>query len=253
MRRTLERHAGVVSVAALLVLWELGARLSGSLFFPPPTEIGATVFDEYVTGPGLADHLLPGTLRFLAGWALAVIGGVGIGIVFGLRPVVRDLFTPILEFGRAVPPPLVLGVFLITFGTGSLPKVLLIGFGAVWPVLFNTMEGVTAVGEDRRDIGRAFAIPKWRRLRRMILPGASPYVFAGLRISLSIALIMMILTEFIGATNGLGFALVQAWRSFAYVDMWATLVIVALMGLLFNSALLAVERRVLSWHHGSRA
>ncbi|MBT8211732.1 MAG: ABC transporter permease, partial [Acidimicrobiia bacterium] len=78
---------------------------------------------------------------------------------------------------------------------------------------------------------------------------AAPFVFAGVRISLSIALIMMVLTEFIGATNGLGFQLVRAWRSFAYLDMWAALVIVGLLGLGFNSALLAIERRVLAWHH----
>ncbi|NNC75277.1 MAG: ABC transporter permease [Acidimicrobiia bacterium] len=246
MRRTMSL---LVPVVVLVGAWEALSRAAGSLFFPPPSEVAVEVVAVYVTGTGIVDHVIPGLLRFAAGWGLSIGIGVGLGIVFGLRPVVRDLFAPVLEFGRAVPPPLVLGVFLIVFGTGSLPKILLIAFGALWPVLFNTIDGVSAVGEDRRDIGRVFAIPRWRRLQKMVLPGAAPFVFAGVRISLSIALIMMVLTEFIGATNGLGFQLVRAWRSFAYLDMWAALVIVGLLGLGFNSALLAIERRVLAWHH----
>ncbi|MBT8213832.1 MAG: ABC transporter permease [Acidimicrobiia bacterium] len=243
----------VASIVVLLGLWEATSRLLSSLFFPPPSEVMQRFVAEYVTGDAVTVHVIPGLLRFGAGFVVAVLAGVGLGVVFGLRPVVREVFSPILEFGRAVPPPLVLGVFLIAFGTGSLPKIALIGFGAVWPVLFNTIEGVAAVGEDRRDIGRVFAIPKWRRLQKMILPGAGPYIFAGLRISLSIALIMMVLTEFIGATNGLGFQLVRAWRSFAYLDMWAALTMVAIIGLTVNAGLVAVEKRVLAWHHVQNA
>jgi ABC-type nitrate/sulfonate/bicarbonate transport system permease component len=248
--RVVQWIAPVIGVA---LLWQGVSSGLDSIFFPPPTEIWSHVWSDYLSGPatrlGLGDvvfdHVLPSLWRMFRGWGFAVVSGVLWGLLFGLRPAWRSWVDPVLQFGRAIPPPLVLGVLFITFGNGDWPKAGLIAFGSVWPVLFNTIDGVATVSEVRIAAGRTFGWGRRERIARIIVPDAAPSIMAGVRASLGIALILMVLTEFIGATNGLGYTLVQAQRSFAFDEMWAGLVVLSILGLVLNTLLLILERRVL--------
>ena len=242
-----------IAIGATLALGEAWTRLvADSLFFPPPSEVIRAAWDTYIVGSGIADDVLPSLWRFVRGWGLAVAAGVVVGLAFGLMPLVRAVFDPLMQFGRAIPPPLVLGAFLILFGTGDNPKVFLIAFGSVWPVLFNTMDAVATVHPTGLDTSKAFGKTRAETVRRVLVPSISPQIMAGLKVSLSIGLILMVLTEFVGATDGLGFALIRAQRSFAFVDMWAALLVLALLGLVLNVALILIERRTLAWHRAER-
>jgi ABC-type nitrate/sulfonate/bicarbonate transport system permease component len=125
-------------------------------------------------------------------------------------------------------------------------------FGCVWPVLLNTVEGVRATDGVLSDTSRAYGITGAARLRHLLLPAASPQIFAGLRQALSIAIILMVISEMFAASNGLGFAIVQFQRSFAIPEMWSGIILLGLLGFLLSELFRLAERRALAWYHGLR-
>jgi ABC-type nitrate/sulfonate/bicarbonate transport system permease component len=143
-------------------------------------------------------------------------------------------------------------IFILVFGIDDTMKVIVIAFGCVWPILLNTAEGVRALDGVLGDTARTYGITGAARLRHLVLPGASPQIFAGLRQALSLAIILMVISELFAATNGLGFAIVQAQRSFAIPEMWAGMLVLGLIGFLLSLVFRAIENRCLAWYHGLR-
>jgi ABC-type nitrate/sulfonate/bicarbonate transport system permease component len=246
--------------AALIAVWEWASRLeTKGLFIAGPFEVVRRVRTDYLSaspssfflGQATFDHVIPSLSRALMGFALAAVLGVTIGVVLGLWPVMAALFTPIVHLGRSLPTPALLGVVFFLFGTGDLPKVLLIAFGAIWPVLFNTMDGTQSLGTERGRVAQVFRIPFHAVLTRIVLPGAAPKIFVGLRTALSLSLILMIISELQKSLNGLGYTLNATQRNFDYEGLWAVLVVLAILGVALNFALVRVERRVLAWHRGA--
>lgn len=245
--------------AVLVLAWWSGSRsIDYELFIAPPLDVlDRTVSDVFGGTAGhlfLGDftwnHLLPSLWRALAGFGLALLVGVTLGVVLGINPVLEAMAAPLVHLGRSLPTPALLGVFFILFGTGDMPKILLISFGVVWPILFNTIDGVQGIGELRGNVARVFRISRFDVLFRIVLPGASPRILAGARTALSLSLILMIISELQKAKNGLGYWLVFSQRTFDYEAFWSILVILAVVGILFNLALDRIERRVLVWHRG---
>jgi len=176
-----------------------------------------------------------------------------VGVLLGIWPVAAALCEPLIHLGRSLPTPALLGVFFFLFGTGGTPKVLLIAFGVVWPILFNTVDGVQSIGTVRGKVLDVFKIPAWRALPRVVLAGAAPKIFAGARVALSLSLILMIISELQKSRNGLGYLLVTTQRNFDYVAFWTVLVTLAVVGVVLNVVFVRVERRVLAWHRGESA
>jgi len=243
----------ISAIVVLLIAGEMWTRFaSDSIFFPQPSEVIEASWDRYIVGSGISEDVLPSLWRFTRGWWLAVAFGIAVGLLLGLVPMAKAFVNPLIQFGRAIPPPLVLGAFLILFGTDDAPKVFLIAFGSVWPVLFNTMAAAASVHPAAVDTARAFGKSRSTIITKVTLPSIAPQIVAGMKVSLSIGLILMVLTEFVGARDGLGFALIRAQRSFALVDMWASLLVLAILGLMMNVVLILVERRALAWHRGQK-
>ncbi|MBN6041704.1 ABC transporter permease [Amycolatopsis sp. 195334CR] len=230
----------------LVVLWELVTRLAQDKFFPPPTEIiraaGQLWFSE-----NFADHILPSVGRMLGGWLIAVVLGVGLGVALGRTRTGMDYAGPLFSFGRSIPPPTLAPVFLVLFGIGPGMQLATIIFGALFPILLNTVDGVRSVDAVKVDTARSFRSPRRYWLLLVVLPAASPKIFAGLRLSLSISMILMVVSELIGAFDGIGYALNSSRQIFDFPGMWAWIVLLGILGYGFNTALLAVERRVLRW------
>ena len=256
------RLGGVASAVALrlavlagfLVVWQLVTTASGSIFFPTPVRIVERLWQTAFGGQGtpILDNLVPSLARLLAGWAIGSLAGVAVGLAVGASERLGDYVDPLIHFGRAIPPPALLPLFLVLLGLGDAMKVAMIAFGIVWPVLLNTIDGVRSVDGQYLDTGRVYGATGADRLLRIMLPAAAPKIFAGLRISLSIAVILMVISEMVAATNGVGFLLIQAQRTFRMLDMWAWILLLGILGYLLNTALLAVEGRVLRWHQGAR-
>jgi ABC-type nitrate/sulfonate/bicarbonate transport system permease component len=245
---------------AVAVAWQLATAGGRSIFFPPLSEILGQARQQWLSGPAsslfltpaVASDIVPSLGRLLGGWLLAVVAGVGLGTAIGLVRNLADYLDPVIEFVRAIPPPALIPPFIVVLGLGSDMKIILIAVGVVWPILLNTIDGVRSVDPVLVETGRTLRTGRLRRLAYIVLPSASPRIFAGLRVSLSLSLILMVISEMVAATGGIGFTIVQAERSFAIKQMWAGIVLLGVLGYLLNTLLLLVERRMLAWHRGAR-
>jgi ABC-type nitrate/sulfonate/bicarbonate transport system permease component len=252
MTRFALRAAQVVALPVLLVLlwWSL-TRAGSSLFVPTPGTIASAFFDVW-TPERLRADAVPSVLRLLAGFSLAGVLGVAFGVLIGSSPRLRAFSEPVLEFFRAIPPPVLVPVLILFAGIGSTMKVAVIISGCIWPILLNTVEGVRAVDPVLADTCRSYGIRGGTRLRTLVLRSASPQIMAGLRQALSIAIILMVISEMFAASSGLGFTIVQFQRGFAIPEMWTGIVLLGLLGFTLAMLFGIVERRVLSWYHGLR-
>ncbi|MBD0418258.1 ABC transporter permease subunit [Streptomyces sp. TRM S81-3] len=252
MRRPLLRIVLVFALPAVLVgVWWAASAGSEDVYWPPLGTILRT-FPEVWTGERWRGDVLPSVLRLAAGYALAAVAGVALGTLVGSRRRVRAVCEPVVEFLRAVPPPVLVPVIMLFAGIGDTMKILVIAGGCVWPVLLNTVEGVRAVDPVMAETARSYGITGVARLRDVVLPSAGPQIFAGLRQALSIGIILMVISEMFAASNGLGFAVVQFQRSFAIPGMWTGILLLGLLGFVLSVLFQLVERRVLGWYHGLR-
>ena len=252
MRRLLAPALEITVPIALLVIWALWSASGDTFYFPPLTDI-LQKFQELWLFDRVGSDVLPSLERLFLGYAIACVVAVAIGIPLGLSPLLRRATSPIVEFLRAIPPPALLPFAIVVLGVGNAGKVFLIAFVCLWPVLLNTIDGVTGIDPTMRETARSYGVSGRDRLLRIVLPAASPQIFAGMRTSLSLALILMVISEMVASTNGIGFFVLQSQRSFAIPEMWAGILLLGLLGYALNLIFMLVEHRVLAWHRGARA
>ncbi len=253
VKRLVLRLFFVVALPALLVAaWWFASAGSTDVYWPPLRTI-LEAFPDVWTAQRLRDDVLPSVLRLTGGYALAAVVGVALGTVIGSYRRVRAVCEPVLEFLRAVPPPVLVPVVTLFAGIGDMSKIVVIASGCVWPIMLNTAEGVRAVDSVMSETARSYGVTGAARLRHVVLRSASPQIFAGLRQALSIGIILMVISEMFTAQNGLGFTIVQFQRGFAIPDMWTGILVLGLLGFLLSVLFQLVERRVLGWYHGLRA
>jgi ABC-type nitrate/sulfonate/bicarbonate transport system permease component len=141
---------------------------------------------------------------------------------------------------------------MTVFGIGFTMKVVIIAFAAVWPTLLNTLDGMRGVDEIKLDTARVLGLSGFARIRKVVLPAAAPQIVAGLRNSLQVSVILMVVSEWIASTGGIGYVIVSAQESFDYLDMWAGIIVLALVGTILNLAFVLAENRLLHWHYEAR-
>jgi ABC-type nitrate/sulfonate/bicarbonate transport system permease component len=235
----------------LVGVWEWAARSAANVWFPPPTKIVQQGVELWFTGPDASsawlDDILPSLARTIGGWLLAAVIGVVIGTVIGRSRTGMDYVGWLFAFMRAIPPVTLVPVFIVLFGLYTEMKLAVIVFGAVWPILMNTVDGVRSVDQVQTDTARSFRTPRYRWIGGVVLPAALPKIFAGLRVSLSIAVLLMVVSELVGKTSGIGYRLVFAQRQFDFTIMWAWIVLLGILGYGLNALLLVVERYALRW------
>jgi ABC-type nitrate/sulfonate/bicarbonate transport system permease component len=247
------RLAATVTLPALLVaIWWWASDASTNFYLPPLRQILAAFADVWI-GDRLTTDVLPSLVRLAAGYLLAAVVAVGAGVVIGQSRLVRRIAEPGLEFLRAIPPPVLVPILILFTGIGDQMKITVIAVGAVWPILLNTVEGVRAVDPVLVDTARSYRIGRLSRLRHLTLPAAGPQIFAGLRQALSIAIILMVISEMFAASEGLGFAIIQFQRTFAIPEMWSGTILLGLLGFSLATLFRLVERRILFWYFGLRA
>lgn len=242
----------VLAPVAIVVTWWLVSANSASFYFPPLAQILAR-FKEVWLGEGFVNNALPSLGRMTMGYAVAAVLGILVGLALGLSKWASKLLSPAVEFLRAVPSVVLIPFGIVVFGVDTAMKVFVIALGCSFPIILNTVDGVRSVEHTLLDVARTFRFSRFERLWRVTLPSASPQIFAGLRISLSLALILMVVSEMVASTNGIGYAILDAQRLFAISDMWAGILMLGILGYLINLILVMVEKRVLAWHRGYRA
>lgn len=242
---------GVATTAAVLAVWEVVGR-GGYVLFLVPLSTAVRGAWDLVSGPGLTADVLPSVIRAAAGFGVGSACGVLVGLVVGYLRGLDPWVRPVLEFLRATPMPAVLPVALLAFGPNDVTRVGLIAAGALWPVLLNTIDGARAVDRGYVEAARAARAGQLRVVLRVVWPAALPQVFAGVRIALAISLIMMVISEMMASTDGLGFHVLQAQRTYAFADMYAGVLVLGMIGGVFTLLFTLVERRVLMWYEGQK-
>ncbi|MCR6489599.1 ABC transporter permease [Amycolatopsis sp. OK19-0408] len=239
--------------AGCLLVWQALTAYFDDVYFPTPVEIAGKMRELWFAGP--VSHLFltkvaienigPSLGRLLAGWLIGGAVGVAFGLVLGRSRATLDYADAIVNFGRALPAPALLPVFLVLFKLGTPVQLATIVFGVVWPVLLNTVQGAQSVDPVMVDTARVYGARGTRLLVTVVLPAALPKIFAGLRIALGLSLVLMVISELVGATNGIGYQFQLAGQSFDLTAVWAWIALVGLLGNLLNWLFLVVERRVL--------
>ncbi len=250
MKKVLASIAFTLGLPVILVaLWWISTATSPNFFVPEPPELVQEFFSLWF-GPRLWADVLPSIGRFAAGVAVAIVVGIALGLLIGLNRMLRDLTEPLFEFFRALPAPVLVPPLLLILGPTDLMKVVVIALAAVWPVLLNTVEGVRAADPVQTDTSRSYGISGFARVRYQVLPSAAPQIMAGVRQSLPIGLILMVISEMFAPTGGLGAAIIRFQRTFAIPEMWSGILLLGIIGFLVAVLFRVVERRILRWYYG---
>lgn len=241
-----------LALPVLLVAgWWFASAGSTDFYFPPLSRI-VDVFPETWLQSRLVDEVLPSLARLAIGYAVALLLGIGLGMLIGANRVLRAVTEPLLEFLRAIPPPVLVPILMLVAGIGDLMKVLVIISGCLWPILLNTVEGVRAVDGVLDDTCRTYRIRGGLRWWHLVIRSASPQIVTGARQALSIGIILMVISEMFAASSGIGFTVIQFKDGFRIPQMWSGVILLGLLGVLLSVLFRIVEHRALSWYHGSR-
>jgi ABC-type nitrate/sulfonate/bicarbonate transport system permease component len=245
------RWLGVAFIVALLVLWEIAAAsgVMPAMSFPRMSAILATWWDLIVSGE-LLGELVPSLWRMFAGYFVGVALGVLVGLLMGYVRFFYTLLEPITEVLRPIPSPAYLPIVILFLGIDDEMKIFMIAFASFFPVLLNTYSGVRSVDPVQLQTARTFGVSGWQLLWQIVLPASSPYIFTGMRVSLAVALIVMVISEMVAASSGIGYFILSAQRGFKIREMFAGVLTLAALGYILNRLFLMIENRVLAWHYG---
>lgn len=249
-RRWLELEmSGVLLLVGLLLIWEWLSRtgLVYTVYMPPVSQILLTLADLVVSGE-LPSALAVSLARGAAGYGLAVLLAVPLGVVIGYYRRVFHLLEPLIEILRPMPPPAIIPMAILFLGIGNEMKVFMIAFACFFPILVNTAHGVHSVEPVLLATARTFDLSDGQTLRAVVVPAAAPAIAAGLRISLAIALILVVIAEMVAGNNGIGFLILDAQRAFRVSEMYAGIFALALVGYALNRLFVWAESRLLGWH-----
>jgi ABC-type nitrate/sulfonate/bicarbonate transport system permease component len=247
---------GLAVLAALIGLWQALASAHPVFFLPTPAKIWHQVRIGWLSGPAshaFLSHDAQAAIgqtfeNALLGWLIAACLGVLAGALLGALPTARDYAGAPLLFLRSIPPIAVIPLCIVVLGLGTGMHLTVIVFGCLWPVLLNTLSGVADIEPVQIDVARLNHLGPVARLLRVLLPAASPKIFAGLRVATSIAIVLSVASEMFAGTGGLGGAAIVAQSTFDVTALWAALTVLAFFGVLVNLLFVGVERTALRWH-----
>jgi sulfonate transport system permease protein len=240
-------------LAALIALWWLAShgQWISKVFLPTPeatlTSLGEGLNLTGQTGGELAAFTRDTVQRMLLGWLFASVAGVVLGAVIGISASARAWILPTLEFIRPLPASAIMPLAISIFGLSPSMVLFVVAFGAMWPVLLATIYGFANVERCLREVAAGLQISKSAFILKIGLPSAMPDILAGMRLSLTIALIVAVVGEMIASQSGLGQAILMAARSFRSSELFAGIVLLGLIGFFSNAILAQAERHLLKW------
>lgn len=238
-------------VTIVLLWWFLSAD-STSPFFPPLKSILSRLWDLWIVGDA-AQTLKPSLIHFAVGYFIAGVLGVAVAAFLWRFPRVNGAVSPLLYFVYVIPSVAILPAVMALMGLGSGMKITIVVLASIWPTLLNALDGMRAVDQTKLDAAKVMHLSSGRTVWSVVLPAAMPQIMAGLRYSLQIAVIMMVVSEFVASTSGIGFFILNAQEQFAITDMWTGIIVLGLIGSALAFIFLAVERVVLRWYIGARS
>ncbi|KRA25909.1 ABC transporter permease [Microbacterium sp. Root61] len=248
------RVSSLGGALVIILVLELVTRLEilPSRYLPPPSVVIGRLF-ELLTEPVAWQAIGMTLLAWFLGLLIAAVVAVPLGLLLGTSELAYRATRPIVEFLRPVPSVALIPVVFLIFKPGSLEgTVFLAAFAATWPLLVQVIYGVRAINPVQMATARSFQIGGAQTFLRVVLPGATPYLSTGLRISSSVALILVVTGQIIMGAPGIGMEINRAREGADVPLMYAYVIIAGVLGLLLNSVFAAIERRALHWHASQR-
>ena len=243
------RFTILIGPVVLIMIW-LGLWLSelvSPLFVPSPLLVLKSLMTLLISGQIFPD-LFATLSRMITGYLLAAILGIPLGVVIGYSKRLYRSTEVVVDFFRSIPATAMFPLFLLFFGVGDTAKVLIVAFSCALIILVNTTYGVKNSNPTRIMVAKTVGANKAQILYKVILPDASPHIFSGLRISLSMALILVIVTEmFIGTTLGLGKRIYDAQLTYRIPEMYSSIILVGTLGYLSNKIFMIFENLTVHW------
>ncbi|WP_342366112.1 ABC transporter permease [Rhizobium sp. CFBP 8752] len=239
---------GISVFVVLIALAEIGTRSGfiSNLTLPRPSAVLDTFVQLWQTGL-LWKHLLPSLQRLFVGAFMGISVGIAVGVLIGLFSYVRAGLVPLVAALFPIPKIALLPLFVIWFGIDEMSKYALIAFGTFTPTVVATYGAVDNVDRTLIRMGQSFGLNWWSIVRKIVLPGAFPAILSGLRVSISIAIILLVAAEMLGAQYGVGSYILEAGSLYDLEKLFAGVTILSVMGLLVNFVIGQVEKRFLSW------
>jgi sulfonate transport system permease protein len=248
MRAAAWRLVSFAVAAGAVALWQLVAnlRLVSPVFLPGPDRAWAALVRGFSTGDLLAKIM--GTLEHMAlGWLLASIAGILLGALIGSSRAMRAYVAPMLEFLRPLPASAIIPVAIALFGLTQGMALFVIAFGSIWPLLLATIHGFAAVEPRLYEVARALHMSRLAVIFKIGLPSASPDILAGMRLSLTVALILSVVCEMLAGLDGLGHWVLLSARSFRSADLFAGVILLGAIGYVTAQGMALAERHLLQW------
>jgi NitT/TauT family transport system permease protein len=250
-RRTLAVIRITLAFVGFLIVWEVGTRLAGSpdYILPAPSRIWSDGIDRWRTLWGGA---LFTAQQMLLGFVAAVVLGVAIALVIAFSPTMQDVVYPLLVFFQIVPKIAVAPLFIIWFGYGLIPKVMLVFLLSFFPVVVSAIAAFRSVDPDIIDLTRTTGASRWRIFFKVELPHGLPMLFSGFKVAAALSATAAVVAEFVASDRGLGYLLLEYNGNFNTSMIFATIVVLSVMGLLLYAAVELVERWAIPWHVSQR-
>jgi len=247
-RRLLEFGMALGAPALLILAWQFSAEQEwvNPQFFPPPTEVWDAALDLIDNGV-LWSSIVVSLKRVLIGAFLGVVSGVAAGVLLGTSRLARAALEPLLSALYTVPKLVLFPLLLLIFGLGEEPTYLTMGITVFFFMWLSTMTAFIAVGEGHREAALTFRVSRWQMFRHVLFPAALPQIFVGLRMSVGIAVLMMVGVEFSNSSEGIGHLIWYSWTLFQAPQMYVGIVAVALMGLVLTWLVKWISLLVLPW------
>jgi len=250
-----ERAAAVLSPILFVLLWQLlvGGKILDHRFFPPPWLVVKALLTLARNGRLWSDLSIT-LYRVGLGFVIGALAGMALGLVMGVLPLLRAFLDPVISGLYVIPKIAILPLVMLVVGIGEASKVVIVAIAVFFIVVINTAAAVLEIEPMYIDAGRNFGARRLQMFRHVVLPGALPAIFTGLRLAAGTSLIMIIAAEFVTAKRGVGYLIWQSWNTLVVENMFAGLVVVALLGVAFTVAITLAARLAMPWHrqHGRR-
>jgi NitT/TauT family transport system permease protein len=235
-----------------LIAWEVAVRMLGirSIILPPPSEVFATMVIRYEL---LLTHLWPSLYLTVLGFLLAVVGGILVAIVICYSEIIRRGFYPVIVVSQVIPKIAIAPLFVVWFGTGTMSSLLLAFLISFFPMTINAAMGFQSVDEDIQRMARTFMGSRWQIFWKIRMPNALPYIFAGMKISITLAVIGVIVAEFVASQEGIGYLIKLAGGLLDTPLMMAAITALSIAGLALYWIIVAAEAHAVYWQPPAEA
>lgn len=244
------RYLSIISPIILLVIWEALVRL-GILdyrFFPAPTKVMVTLWEMVESGVLFSD-LKISLYRIFGGFLLGAVPGLIIGLTMGLFPIVKAFLDPIVAATYPIPKLALMPLIMIIFGLTEFEKMVIIALGTFFLVLINTVAGVVNLDMIYWDVAKNYGASRKNYYLTVALPGAMPMIFAGIKLGMGMALLLIVAAEMNGASAGVGYRIWESYAIFNIPEMFVSFIVMSLLGYIFTVTLDELERVIIPWKH----